>query len=52
MEDGFSYTLIHKNAWKEMNVTREMIWDYLSVIIAARIGECPDEGQIDFNYYV
>lgn len=37
---------------KEMNVTREMIWDYLSVIIAARIGECPDEGQIDFNYYV
>lgn len=27
----------------EMNVTREMIQDYLSVIITARTGECPDE---------
>ncbi|MBW7452995.1 phosphotransferase family protein [Paenibacillus sepulcri] len=27
----------------EMNVTREMIQDYLSVIIAARAGECPNE---------
>ncbi|MNK25943.1 homoserine kinase [compost metagenome] len=27
----------------EMNVTREMIQDYLSVIIAARVGECPNE---------
>ena len=26
-----------------MNVTREMIQDYLSVIIAARAGECPNE---------
>lgn len=29
----------------EMNVTREMIQDYLSVITAARVGECPDEYQ-------
>lgn len=28
---------------KEMNVTREMIQDYLSVIIAVREGECPNE---------
>ncbi len=27
----------------EMNVTREMIEDYLSVILMARKGECPDE---------
>lgn len=27
----------------EMNVTREMIQEYLSVIIIARAGECPDE---------
>lgn len=27
----------------EMDVTREMIQDYLSVIIAARAGECPNE---------
>ncbi len=27
----------------EMNVTREMIEDYISVIIIARAGECPDE---------
>lgn len=27
----------------QMDVTREMIQDYLSVIIAARIGECPNE---------
>jgi thiamine kinase-like enzyme len=27
----------------EMNVTREMIEDYLSVIFLARKGECPDE---------
>ncbi len=27
----------------QMNVTREMIQDYLSVIIAARVGECPKE---------
>lgn len=27
----------------EMNVTREMIRDYLSVIITARVGECPNE---------
>ncbi len=27
----------------EMNVTRERIQDYLSVIIAARVGECPEE---------
>lgn len=27
----------------EMNVTREMIQDYLSVIIAARVGECAGE---------
>jgi thiamine kinase-like enzyme len=27
----------------QMNVTREMIQDYLSVIIAARKGECPNE---------
>lgn len=27
----------------QMNVTREMIQDYLSVIIAARVGECPNE---------
>lgn len=27
----------------QMNVTREMIQDYLSVIIAARAGECPNE---------
>lgn len=27
----------------QMNVTREMIQDYLSVIVAARRGECPDE---------
>lgn len=27
----------------EMNVTREMIQDYLSVIITARVGECPNE---------
>ncbi|WP_054023872.1 aminoglycoside phosphotransferase family protein [Bacillus sp. FJAT-28004] len=29
----------------EMNVTREMIVDYLSVIIAARVGECPNESR-------
>lgn len=27
----------------EMNVTREMIQDYLSVIIMARVGERPNE---------
>jgi len=27
----------------KMNTTREMIQDYLSVIIAARVSECPDE---------
>lgn len=27
----------------QMNVTREMIHDFLTVIIAARMGECPDE---------
>jgi Ser/Thr protein kinase RdoA (MazF antagonist) len=27
----------------QMNVTREMIQDYLSVIITARVGECPNE---------
>jgi len=27
----------------QMDVTREMIQDYLSVIIAARVGECPNE---------
>ncbi|MCB2299229.1 aminoglycoside phosphotransferase family protein [Clostridium tagluense] len=27
----------------QMNVTREMIQNYLSVIIAARVGECPKE---------
>jgi tRNA A-37 threonylcarbamoyl transferase component Bud32 len=27
----------------EMNVTREMIHDYLSVIITARVGECPNK---------
>ncbi|MGO4271702.1 aminoglycoside phosphotransferase family protein [Paenibacillus sp. TAF58] len=27
----------------EMNVSREMIHDYLSVIIMARVGECPNE---------
>lgn len=31
----------------EMHVTREMISDYLSVIIAAREGECPEE-QADY----
>jgi len=29
---------------EEMNVTKEMIRDYLDVIIEARLGECPDEG--------
>ncbi len=29
----------------EMNVTREMIQDYITVIIAARKGECPSEYQ-------
>lgn len=29
----------------EMNVIREMIQDYLSVIIASRVGECPKEYQ-------
>lgn len=28
----------------QMEVTREMIQDYLSVIIICRMGECPDEG--------
>lgn len=28
---------------KQMNVTREMIQDYLSVIVIARVGECPNE---------
>ncbi|WP_424572104.1 phosphotransferase [Schnuerera ultunensis] len=28
---------------REMNVTRKIIEDYLSVIIAARMGECPTE---------
>lgn len=28
---------------KEMNITREMIQDYLTVVMAARVGECPDE---------
>ena len=27
----------------QMNVTREMIQDYLAVIIVARVGECPNE---------
>jgi uncharacterized protein (TIGR02172 family) len=27
----------------QMNVTREMIQDYLAVIIEARVGECPEE---------
>ncbi|WMJ85584.1 hypothetical protein [Anaerocolumna sp. MB42-C2] len=27
----------------QMNVTREMIQDYLSVIMIARKGECPEE---------
>ena len=27
----------------QMNVSREMIQDYLSVITAARMGECPEE---------
>ncbi len=27
----------------QMNVTREIIQDYLAVIIAARVGECPEE---------
>jgi len=27
----------------QMNVTREMIYNYLSVIIAARVRECPNE---------
>lgn len=27
----------------QMNVTRDMIKDYLTVIIAARVGECPNE---------
>lgn len=27
----------------EMNVTREMIQDYLTVITVARLGECPNE---------
>ncbi|HHT56144.1 MAG TPA: aminoglycoside phosphotransferase, partial [Herbinix luporum] len=27
----------------QMNVTREMIQDYLYVIFTARMGECPDE---------
>ncbi|WP_346917077.1 aminoglycoside phosphotransferase family protein [Clostridium sp.] len=27
----------------QMNVTREMIQDYLAVIIVARVGECPEE---------
>lgn len=27
----------------EMNITRDMIQDYLSVITAARAGECPNE---------
>ncbi len=27
----------------QMNVTREIIQDYLSVIIAARVGECSEE---------
>ncbi|HEY5563689.1 MAG TPA: phosphotransferase [Clostridiaceae bacterium] len=27
----------------QMNVTRQMIQDYLSVIIVARVGECPNE---------
>lgn len=26
----------------EMNVTRDMIQDYLFVFIAARVGECPE----------
>jgi thiamine kinase-like enzyme len=35
---------------KEMNVTREMIKDYLIVISAARKGECPNEDIIKINY--
>lgn len=31
----------------EMNITREMLQDYLSVIIAARLGECPNEHLIE-----
>lgn len=27
----------------EMNVTRDRIQDYLSVIMSARLGECPNE---------
>ncbi|MEW8995717.1 hypothetical protein [Clostridium sp.] len=27
----------------QMNITRVMIQDYLAVIIAARVGECPEE---------
>lgn len=27
----------------EMNVTREMIQDYLAVIAVARVSECPEE---------
>lgn len=30
----------------QMNITREMIKEYLSVIIGARVGECPDEQLI------
>ncbi|MGH4119500.1 phosphotransferase [Clostridium sp.] len=30
----------------QMNVTRDMIQDYLSVIIMARVGECPNEKLI------
>ncbi len=30
----------------QMNVTREMIQDYLSVIITVRKGECPNEEQL------
>ena len=34
----------------QMDVTREMMQDYLSVIIASRVGECPNEKQTKTNH--
>lgn len=39
---GFKKTLAELYLM-QMNVTREMIQDYLAVIIVARVGECPEE---------
>ena len=35
---------------EQMNVTREMIQDYITVISIARRGECPNEYSINMNY--